>query len=140
MKTAQLQWNDGKGWTNTKDEMKEPQPIFAFGGQASPKADAVGKLKEMYPNASIVGCSTAGEILEDDVYDDTMVATAIQFDSTKFEIAKTEIDSSNGDSFKAGEELAKKFNQDGLAGLFVLSDGLQVNGSELGERTPGCSS
>ena len=57
MKTAQLQWNDDQGWTNTTDEMKEPQLIFAFGGQASPKADAVGKLKEMYPMPALLGAA-----------------------------------------------------------------------------------
>ena len=97
----------------------------------TPKVDAIGELSKLYPKATIVGCSTAGEILADDVYDDTVVATCIQFDNTNFKVAKTGISESNQDSFHVGQKLAKQFEQEGLAGIFVLSDGLSVNGSEL---------
>src|SRR5690606_13848728 len=43
---------------------------------------------------------------------------------------KTEINGA-ADSYKAGEEIAKELNQDDLRGLFVLSDGLKVNGTDL---------
>ena len=131
MKVSQIHWQDGQGWEATSESIEAPQLIFAFGGQTNPKVDAIGELSKLYPKATIVGCSTAGEILADDVYDDTVVATCIQFDNTNFKVAKTGISESNQDSFHVGQKLAKQFEQEGLAGIFVLSDGLSVNGSEL---------
>ena len=35
------------------------------------------------------------------------------------------------DSFQVGEEISKNLNDNNLAGIFVLSEGLKINGSEL---------
>jgi hypothetical protein len=40
------------------------------------------RLREAYPRACILGCSTAGEILGSKVSDETVVATAVSFSST----------------------------------------------------------
>lgn len=87
-------------------------------------------LKQRYPQAQVLGCSTAGEILETQVTDDGIVATAIEFEQTR--VQGDAIHLKDGESsFDAGARLAQAFDPTDLVHLFVLSDGLKVNGSDL---------
>jgi len=90
------------------------------------------EIRRSYPEAHLLGCSTAGEICDTQVLDDTLVATAIEFESTRIACAKVRIDRA-GNSFQGGVQLARLLPKAGLVHLFVLSDGLHVNGSELVE-------
>ena len=74
--------------------------------------------------------STAGEIYDTQVNDNTISLTAIQFDKTKTKTAVVQI-SNQKNSFEAGRSLAQGLNHAGLKNVFVISDGLKVNGSEL---------
>ncbi|MBI3765094.1 MAG: FIST C-terminal domain-containing protein [Ignavibacteriales bacterium] len=87
-------------------------------------------LRKIYPNAHLLGCSTAGEICGTEVTDDSLVVTAIQFEHTRVHGARIKINEVK-DSHEAGMRLAKSINKEGLVHVFVLSDGLGVNGSEL---------
>ena len=97
----------------------------------------------MFPDAHILGCSTGGQIHNDDVTDDEIIAVALSFDATKLRLA-CETVSGPAQSRACGEALGRALKDDDLAGIFVLSDGLNVNGSELvagitslvGERVP----
>lgn len=63
-------------------------------------------LKERYPNATIMGCSTGGEIFNDEISDDTCVYTAIKFESTVVRsVVYSEI--SKEDSYLIGQNIAK---------------------------------
>ena len=84
----------------------------------------------MYPKAHLFGCSTSGEIRGTKVSDDTLVATAIYFEHTGIDSARITLDQVSS-SLEAGEMLAQSIKKDGLVHVFVLSDGLNVNGSEL---------
>lgn len=87
-------------------------------------------LKSRFPNAHIAICSTAGEIYNTEVYDDSLSVAAIQFDHTGIRTESIQIED-YADSFEAGKALLDKFPKEGLAYLLVLSDGSKVNGSEL---------
>jgi hypothetical protein len=78
----------------------------------------------------MLGCSTAGEIAGTQVFDDSLVATAIAFESTRIEGTKIAL-SDTKSAFHAGERLAMSLNKESLVHVFVLSDGLKVNGSDL---------
>lgn len=110
---------------------KDAQLVLVFGARAILKEHAaVEEVKKLYPNAHMLGCSTAGEISGTQVFDDSLVVTAIRLESTPF--AGTSIKLGDvGSSFEAGERLARSINKNNLAHVFVLSDGLKVNGSEL---------
>jgi len=79
---------------------------------------------------NIVGCSTAGEISADGVSDNSFSIMAIHFDATEVKVADAELKSPDF-SRKAGQELGKKLNGPKLSSIFVLSPGLNVNGSEF---------
>jgi hypothetical protein len=87
-------------------------------------------VRTAYPNACIFGCSTAGEIIGTQVLDDSLVVTAVSFSATKvsgvmFKVTNIE------DSYKVGAEVATFLARDELKHVFVLSEGLNINGSEL---------
>lgn len=87
-------------------------------------------LKKLYPNSIILGCSTGGEIARDEVYEDTIVSLAIDFEKTQIKQASAKIHKPE-DSFAAGQKIASELNSKDLRGIFLLSDGLCVNGSSL---------
>lgn len=105
--------------------------VLAFGGrEVLSDRKRYDELWEQYPSAEIVLCSTSGEIAGINVLDDTIVATAVQFERSEVRTAKLAIDG-NGDSYQCGTVLASAFPVAGLRHVLVLSDGLRINGSEL---------
>ena len=117
------------------------QLVLAFGATAvlqDPPAHE--SIRGLYPAAHILGCSTAGEICGSEVSDDSLVATAIHFEHTQLRTAHVGL-GANPDSEKAGEALAQALprsvgakqggEEEKLAHVVVLSDGLSANGSAL---------
>ncbi|OHC67811.1 MAG: hypothetical protein A3H93_16495 [Rhodocyclales bacterium RIFCSPLOWO2_02_FULL_63_24] len=105
--------------------------VLFFGGRALLDDPAIFRqIRQRHPAAILMGCSTAGEICGTQVTDDTVVATAVHFEHTRLQLARTAV-SDAGDSRNAGRRLAESLDADGLAHVFVLSDGLHVNGTEL---------
>jgi hypothetical protein len=87
-------------------------------------------LKSRYPTAQLVGCTTSGEISPSGVYDDSIQITAIQWEKTIQRVANTKM-SGMQNSFEAAAGLARQLKADSLRTILVISDGLNVNGSEL---------
>ncbi len=83
-----------------------------------------------YPQAKIIGCSTAGEINGSAIADNSLCVAVMKFKETNIAISRAEVKTAE-DSFNAGEQIAKQLNKNKLRGIFVLSDGLNVNGSQL---------
>jgi hypothetical protein len=90
----------------------------------------LGFLKARYPTAQLVGCTTSGEISPSGVYDDSIQITAIHWEKTIQRVASTKM-SGMQNSFEAAAGLAKQLKADSLRTILVISDGLNVNGSEL---------
>ena len=132
MITAQSQWCEGTGWTGAPlGELVDAQLVLVFGGNKPlGGGSCFAEIREAYPNAHVLGCSTAGEICDVNVLDDSVVATAVRFESTRVVGHSTQIDSA-ASSFETGERLSQALSHDGLAHVFVLSDGLNINGSDL---------
>ncbi len=108
-----------------------PDLILIFGcSQLIRESELSKKLRNEYPDTIISGCSTAGEISGIQVNDGSVVCSAIKFDHTKIEFHSISLNE-NLDSLEAGAALMSKFNPVGLKHVFVLSDGLNVNGTEL---------
>lgn len=109
----------------------ENQLLLVFGAPRMDEApEPFEALASAYPEAKILGCSTAGEILGEGVFDDTLTMSLVGFDSTRLRLAHISLDDVEGD-FAAGESLAEQLEAPDLVGVYVLSDGLHVNGSEL---------
>jgi hypothetical protein len=84
----------------------------------------------MFPNSSIVLCSTSGEILGSQVSDDTLSITAIQFEKSRIEAHQTVVTSTE-ESEVAGKQIGELLSKDGLRHVMIFADGMIVNGAEF---------
>jgi hypothetical protein len=105
--------------------------VLAFGGShfgAAP--EPLLDLARAYPTSHILGCSTSGEILGTKLADDSVAVAVVRFDHTRLRRSDSTV-GGDVDSFHAGEAIARELVGGDLRGIFLLSDGLNVNGSEL---------
>ena len=109
-----------------------PNLILFFISPGFSDMETLKEYRTMYPDCIITGCSTAGEIEDISVHNNSVVITAVKFDRSKVVYNEVFIPSVD-ESSSAGSELIDKFNQDGLKHIYVLSEGLNINGSELVE-------
>jgi hypothetical protein len=131
MRVAQLTWSDTAGWAVAPGERTHADLVFFFGSRQALACGArYRELRAMYPDAHILGCSTGGQIRNQDVSDDEIAAAAIRFDATPLRVA-CEPAPAPERSRACGEAIGRALAAPSLVGIFVLSDGLNVNGSEL---------
>ncbi|HAN09601.1 MAG TPA: hypothetical protein DCP90_03195 [Clostridiales bacterium] len=90
------------------------------------------EIRGMYPKAYIMGCSSAGEIRDNVVTDESLVLTAIYLEKSNVVFSDFELESSK-DSYEVGKKIIKSIKREGLVHLFVLAEGLNINGSKLVE-------
>jgi hypothetical protein len=136
IKTEQWQWSAYKGWdgrlsSETATLGESAQVVFLFGSTRDIEAGrCFDVVRTVYPYAHLFGCTTAGEIHGTHVTDRTVVITAATFENTH--VACTHVQIPDIDrSFEAGEQLVKSLDAHNLRHIFVLSEGLQVNGSKM---------
>jgi hypothetical protein len=126
-----LSWSEAAGWSAAAENRTDAALVFFFGARRALRCGArYHELRAMFPNAHILGCSTGGQIRNHDVTDDEIVAAAIAFDATKLRIAR-ESACSPDSSRSCGRAIGDALAAHDLAGIFVLCDGLNVNGSGL---------
>jgi hypothetical protein len=133
MKTEQIIYSQTSGWVKkiNNDLCDKAQLVLVFGNKELLKEQVhINFLKKEYPVAQIIGCSTSGEIYQEEVFNQNIVCTAVWFENTTIEIAEEHINTME-DSFIVGEKLAAKLDKDKLVHVMILSEGLNINGSEL---------
>jgi hypothetical protein len=134
MDIEQRQWTEHNGWQpQTPPTLgNTAQVLFVFGKREILKnTSTIEQLKKDYPQAKICGCSTAGEIKDISVSDDAVICTAVYFEHTPVKIVEVQLDDVGRSSFQAGAKLASLLDINELVHVFVLSDGLGINGSAL---------
>lgn len=105
--------------------------LLLFG--ASNLLDTPNRIEEVLkacPRSHVMGCSTSGEIHGNEISDNSLVVAAVQFEQTPLRTAEASVPSPQT-SYTAGCAIAQQLKQPSLRGVLVLSDGLNVNGSEL---------
>jgi len=105
--------------------------VLAFGPSSLlDDAGAADDLLAAYPRATVMGCSTAGEIFDTAINDDSLAVAICRFEHTRLRSLSVPV-GSTADSHAAGRHLASSLAGPGLRGILVISDGLVINGSEL---------
>lgn len=135
MQTAQFHFQN-QSWDTLSDQgVKNPNFILCFGARELIEEEKYKPfLKKKYPNTPILIASTAGEINNKKVSENSIVANAVEFDSPKSRIKYNSINLTNYESStEAGKELVKELIEDDLKLILLFSDGQLVNGSELVE-------
>lgn len=121
------------GWNSPPDQsLNSTNTLLIFFGPAdgSLVENQLKTLQQNFPDSLMVGCSTAGEIFAEELYDDSISLAILKFESSQIKLVSTKIGEDH-DSRNAGIELAKQLSQDGLKAALILSEGLLVNGSDL---------
>ena len=133
MKTEQcIITESGKWLKNSGNSLKNhAQLVLVFGNRELLKNQQnIELVKQAYPLAQIIGCSTSGEIFNEEVYNNEIIVTAAYFEKTTIEIAREQILSME-DSYSVGERLAARLDKEHLVHIMLFSEGLNINGSEL---------
>jgi len=128
-------YSNDSGWKVFKDAGIDPlkyQLVLAFGSSTIVQNPAFYEsLRVDYPQADILINSTAGEIADTSVSDDSASIVGIHLEKSTVRSSFVQLGEVGNNSFRAGELLAKRLPFDGLVNVFVISDGSSVNGSDL---------
>lgn len=90
------------------------------------------ELKNLGEKIPMIGCSTAGGIIGDNLLDAAFIINIIKFEHSFAKKASVSF-SETSESFAVGKELAEALLAPDLAYVFILSDGIFINGSRLVE-------
>jgi hypothetical protein len=125
---------DGTNWrTGNNDAVADIQSdlVICFGAKSVlSQPGFYENITAQFKCPEIAMASTSGEILHNEVLDNSAVIAAFEFDKTQIKTACININDCT-DSKEAGIRLLGKLPQENLTYLMILSDGSIVNGSEL---------
>jgi len=133
MRVLQQQYSTIGGWDGALRGLAENnvQLAIVFGSVEHFSAPGFAEaLADGLPGASVVGCTTAGEITRDGVAGKTCVITGVTFARTQVKVAEA-VAVTSDDSFSAGAKLGEQLAGPGLAAVIVLGKGVAINGSAL---------
>jgi len=107
-----------------------PDLILIFVSPNFSNLKLLKQYKLIYPDSIVTGCTTAGEIEDISVHFGSAVITGVKFSNAKVVYNEVRVFSPK-DSEAAGKELIEKFDHEGLKHIYVISEGLNVNASDL---------
>jgi len=131
VRASQLHWSDPAGWTGDCSGTQPADLVLYFGTREALACGArYRELRATFPGAHLLGCSTGGQIRGTDVSDEEIAAVALRFGATRVKLVACDV-ADIAQSQACGEDIGRSLMADDLAGIFVLSDGLKVNGARL---------
>src|SRR5260370_34290694 len=117
-------WRPEGGWSQPfpTELDSDATLVVAFGAPALADAPSpLRKLRAAFPRARLVGCSTAGEILDDTLTDDGVVVTVARFARTRVETAIARVEGPS-QSAAAGRHHRETLAAPALPAAFGLSE------------------
>lgn len=131
MKTQQISLSE-ENWRIGIDNISIVPNLFLLfvSPEFNDKEKVVESLSNRHPEATIIGCSTAGEISDVTVKDNSISLTVIQLDKVTLKKVFVEVEDMNA-SYMSGVNIANQLYSEELKHVIVLSDGLNVNGADL---------
>lgn len=131
MHVGQISWSGSSGWKQLPAFSADADLVMVFADDVYfQTAACYAQLREMFPKAHIAGCSSSGNVLGVEISDGNMVATVIKFEHANVRLASIEVQSGKAMT-EMSAKLMSELTAPDLRHVFILSDGLQVNGSEL---------
>ncbi|MCX7193582.1 MAG: FIST C-terminal domain-containing protein [Proteobacteria bacterium] len=129
MQVGQISWSGKSGWEPAPDFSAVADLVLVFADAVFFQTEACyNELRSLFPKAHIAGCSSSGNVLGVEISDENMVASIIKFEHSGIRLASIDVQSGEPD---LGVKLMGELMAPDLRHAFILSDGLQVNGSEL---------
>ncbi len=130
MQTEQYFLTQGAQWQPTLSGVDKKASLVLCFGPAQLVVQHMDSIQQHFPKAIITGCTTAGEILDDQVRDNSLSLTSLTFESVQVKAVQVKV-ADYENSALAGEALAQQLPVESLRHVLVFSDGLVVNGTDL---------
>ncbi len=119
-----LQWK-------THQWQENSQLVLVFGDiQILSKATCYADLKKIYPSSNIIFVSDSGSILDTNVYEQTLVSTALFFKQSTISIV-SEIFTETSNAYEIGKKLWWSIDTHGLKHVMIFCEWLWINGSDV---------
>ncbi len=117
----------------------QPNWVLVFGAPSMMADTSLlsTSLAAAFPTAIRTGCSTAGEITAQGVAEDSCTIVGVHFEKTEIWEATTTL-SDMQDSYAAGQRLGEQLVGPDLRAVFVLAQGVAINGSALSAGLSDC--
>lgn len=113
------------------EKLNNPLVLVFMSRYAMEDKEIIDDIRAEFPYEHLVFGSTSGEIIQYNVFDESVVVTALDFEKSTFLIETANILDFDKDAQKLGEDLTGRMPKENLKHLFVLSEGSFVNGSAL---------
>lgn len=123
----------GQGWSAALPaHLDSPQTVvFVFGASdLLEQTQPLAELHEAFPTSVVMGCSTSGEIAGAQVLDGCVSIAVVRFEHTRLKFFVTPL-LGHTDSFEAGRRAGAALDGPDLRAVFVLAQGLRLNGTAL---------
>src|SRR5690606_19776100 len=132
MKTVQAYKKDNS-WIYLTDMQALNNPLVLVFGNRYLLEDTtvIDDIRKEFPYEHLVFGSTSGEIAGENVIENSIAVTAVEFEKSSFVIKRDNILSHNKNAEELGKTLYEQMPKENLKHLFVLSEGSFVNGSSL---------
>lgn len=133
MKLETFNFAKDAGWSldSFPDLDSKDSLVIVFGApEYFDHPEPIQELRSAYPKSTMIGCSTSGEIFDTFIFDHSMSVAVIHFEHSRVASASTKVLEAQ-ESFAAGQKLAKQLTAPDLKAVFILSNGTNINGSEL---------
>lgn len=116
---------------NNDEHFEQAQLVIALAAAQTYFTQAqIDQLHEQFTAAQIIYSSTAGEIFQEFIIEDTLMVIALRFDKTDIATACVNIGEVKN-SYEAARQLVHQLPKENLKHILIFSDGNQVNGSQL---------
>ncbi|MEE9364188.1 MAG: FIST N-terminal domain-containing protein [Cellulophaga sp.] len=133
MKLVQAKKEKGSNWVflDTKETLIAPL-VLVFGNRYMLEDSGIYKeIRTMFPGGNIVFGSTSGEILANNVIENSITITAIEFSKSHYKVCSQNISNYNNNIEELGEAITNKLLGKDLKHIFIMSEGSTINGSTL---------
>lgn len=137
MKISTARWTPQAGWVGGTD-LPDAQFVLVFGEHAHfHSAECFTALRDRFPKASILGCSSSGNVLGAQVTDGDVLATAVRFERASVRLIGAQIQPGEDVAARA-RDLARQLKSPDLRHVLVLCDGLTINATQLAQGLNDC--
>lgn len=132
MKTKQFSSNNRSEIINYIKEynLTDESLVFVFSDKQFLDSELSTVFSQNFKSIPVIACSTAGEIVGSNVYDGYFSMTTVAFKHTQIRLESATINHID-ESYAIGRKLVNSLMQEDLKHIFILSDGLNVNGTNL---------
>ena len=131
MQVSQIRWTEQSGWDFLPSYSASADLVMVFADHPFFQTDTCfSELRQQFPKAHIVGCSSSGNVAGVGISDNDVVATVIQLERSRIRMASLGLESGKS-AREIGAQLMTDLFTPELKHAFVLADGLQINGSEI---------